>query len=252
MGEISDAVTDESSGGALELLLRVAGPCFFLWMQYSTFMTAQAISARKSVGSIPLLPFLSLFMNCIVWTFYGLLKDDMTVLVPNGLGVATGGYCTYVYYTFSTPKQRQESVKFARTSVALFVLNTFLFLDSDAYHIGLIGCCLAVCLMGSPLSALQTVLESASTESMPFATSLAAFLNSLSWTAYGGFISHDPMIYVPNLLGLAITSVQMLLFAKYGISSGIESGSGNSGRSGSVSSDALSGMLAMPTMGSEA
>jgi hypothetical protein len=52
---------------------------------------------------------------------------------------------------------------------------------------------------------------------MPFGTSLMAFLNSLSWSMYGLFISKDAFIYGPNLAGVLITSLQMLLFLRFGI-----------------------------------
>ena len=39
-----------------------------------------------------ILPFLSLFTNCIVWTTYGLLANDMTVIAPNATGILTGMY----------------------------------------------------------------------------------------------------------------------------------------------------------------
>ena len=233
------------SGGMVELVLRVAGPCFFLWMQLSAYRTSQDISSRKSTGILPLIPFLSLLVNCIVWTFYGLLMEDMTVLVPNCLGVFTGAYCTFIHHHFSTQQQKAKAVKMFQIGACVVVINTFLFMSGDAVKIGTIGCVLAVCLMASPLSALQTVLDTHSTESMPFITSFAAFCNSMSWSAYGLYVSGDPMIYVPNLLGLAITSIQMMLFAKFGISA-----ASTPAIMSSSSTDGLNGMLSMPMRGS--
>jgi solute carrier family 50 protein (sugar transporter) len=74
--------------------------------------------------------------------------------------------------------------------------------------------------MGSPLSSLKNVIETRSTESMPFSTSLMAFLNSMCWSLYGLLIANEAVIYVPNLIGLAMTSVQMGLFMLYGVHGG--------------------------------
>jgi hypothetical protein len=43
------------------------------------------------------------------------------------------------------------------------------------------------------------------------------FCNSLSWSAYGLLVANDVMIYGPNLVGLFLSSIQMLLFAVFGL-----------------------------------
>ena len=86
-----------------------------------------------------------------------------------------------------------------------------------AQYIGLTGCALAVILMASPLATLKTVIATKNTSAMPFATSLATFMNAASWTGYGVLVAHDPIVWGPNVLGLAAACVQMGLFAKYGI-----------------------------------
>ena len=48
---------------------------------------------------------------------------------------------------------------------------------------------MAILLMGAPLSSLKGVLESRSTESMPFGTSLTAFFNAITWSLYVNMLS---------------------------------------------------------------
>ena len=69
--------------------------------------------------------------------------------------------------------------------------------------------------MASPLAVIRTIVRDKNTSAMPFATSLATFLNASTWTGYGLLVAQDPMIWSPNLLGLAAASVQMGLFLKY-------------------------------------
>ena len=66
--------------------LRIAGPAFFLGMQGSSVRTALTIMAEKSVGPLSPFPFVSLLTNCVIWSYYGMLKQDMTVLIPNAIG----------------------------------------------------------------------------------------------------------------------------------------------------------------------
>lgn len=48
--------------------------------------TVKEIQANKSVGALSPLQFVSLATNCFVWVTYGLLKMDMTILLPNASG----------------------------------------------------------------------------------------------------------------------------------------------------------------------
>ena len=50
----------------------------------------------------------------------------------------------------------------------------------------------------------------------PLQSSLIMWLNSLCWLLYGVMISKDLMIIGPNLLGLLLASLQLLLFLVFG------------------------------------
>ena len=167
-----------------------------------------------------------------------------------------GWYCTTTYHKFSAYAGNgiEKSKLYYIGAGLILIITMTLFLYGNAMCIGFIGCTLAVCLMGSPLAALNTVLATRSTESMPFLTSLSAFFNSLSWSLYGLLVSYDPMIYTPNLIGLAVTSVQMALFLKFGVSdftgSSTSYTNSNTGGNCSALSSANMKMTAMPTKGS--
>lgn len=63
---------------------------------------------------------------------------------------------------------------------------------------------------------------------LPFATSLTAWGNALSWSLYGLLIVNNPLIYGPNLMGFLLTSFQMSLFFVYGFHTPIGDGSSDS------------------------
>lgn len=73
----------------------------------------------------------------------------------------------------------------------------------------------AVILMASPLAVVKTVIRDKSTASMPFPVSLAMFLNGTAWGSYGWFVTADPYVWIPNILGAASGIVQLSLFAIY-------------------------------------
>ena len=198
---------------AVGALLRVAGPIVFSTMQFSSVKTALKIVEDKSVNKLSALPFVALLTNCIVWTLYGLLKQDLTVLVPNFTGTLAGLFGTLCFHKFCiTVPTRLYTLSALIVALAI----TFLF-RQDASSIGLIGCALAVVLSGSPLATITTVVREKSTAALPFLNSFTTWLNAFTWLLYGILIAHDIMIYGPNFLGFVLSSIQMLLFAIYGM-----------------------------------
>ncbi len=173
--------------------LQVLGPLFFLGLQGSSARTALEILQNRSVGGYAFLPFVSLLTNCMIWSFYGILKNDYTVLVPNALGICTGLFCVYAYKKHS-PLSADLPISLFACGIVLFALS--LYLSNAAETLGLLGCCLAVLLMGSPLAAMSTVIRDKSTASMPFFTSFTTWCNALSWSMYGLLVANDPLVSV--------------------------------------------------------
>ena len=175
--------------------------------------TAASIVAQKSVGKLSPVPFISLLTNCVIWTYYGLLRKDNTVLVPNAIGCIAGASCVLTYQRYA----EQSPVTLYLGSFLILAISTLLAFQGNWKLLGSIGCVLAVAVSGSPLATVGTVLKEKSTSALPFLTSFTTFLNAFSWSLYGVLIANDPMIYGPNLLGLALASIQMSLFVIFGL-----------------------------------
>jgi len=197
----------------LSLILQIAGPIFFMSMQVSYLNTSYKIYIKKQVGGLSPIPFLSLMTNSAVWSLYGSLKSDETIFVPNATGLIAGFICTVIYHHNST-LGIPGHLYFISASIIIFTIICGIAGDQEI--IGSFGVCLAVFLMGSPLSTLRTVINERSTSSLPFFTSLTTFGNALSWSLYGLIIAHDPMVYIPNLLGLLLAIFQLILFVIFG------------------------------------
>ena len=194
-------------------LLRVAGPFFFILMQLSALLTTYKIFKAKSVGEYSSIPFLSLMTNCAVWTLYGTLTKDETVLFPNITGLIVGDLCSLTFYVNSI---HGIPLLYITISIILLIIAIALGIFHQHEILGELGVVLAVLLMGSPLSTVQTVISTKSTKSMPFNLSLMTWFNSLSWSLYGIIVPHDPLLYTPNLVGFMLTSIQLSLFVIYG------------------------------------
>lgn len=144
---------------------------------------------------------------------YGLLKKDLTVLVPNATGILAGLFGVISFHRFT----RSPPVKLYLAAAAIAAAAVKLFTDGSASSIGLIGCGLAVVLSGSPLATVSTVIKEKSTAALPFLNSFTTWLNGLTWLLYGSIIAHDVMIWGPNLMGFVLGSVQMMLYFIYGM-----------------------------------
>jgi uncharacterized protein with PQ loop repeat len=199
----------------LSITLRLLGPAFFLGVQFSLFKTALTIRKRGSVGEFSIAPFLSILLNGLTWSFYGFLKKDMTLFVPNFTGFLVGLSSTIIFDTYVGVDGRPR-VLYA-FSATLGLISIVLCILGDLETLGLVGVCLSILLMGSPLSTAMTVIKDKSTASMPFNTSLFSFCNGMSWTLYGYLIDKDAMIYVSSGVGLLLTIVQLSLYAIYGL-----------------------------------
>ena len=153
--------------------------------------TAFKIQKSKSTMSFSQFPFVTMFVNCCIWIMYALLQSDLTVLVPNCTGLFASIYCLFTYESYS---KVDFPIPTYAVSVIIITIGLLFAFAQSSTPIGLMGDVLAVMMMGSPLSVMGTVIKSRSTVSMPFATSLSAWGNGLSWSLYGFFIVHDPLV----------------------------------------------------------
>ena len=133
--------------------------------------------------------------------------------ISSSLSSSLSSGCVLTYQKFT----QESPVSLYIGSFLILALSTFLAIKGNWKLLGSIGCCLAVAVSGSPLATVGTVLKDKSTAALPFLTSFTTWMNAFSWSLYGVLIANDPMIYGPNLLGLALASIQMSLFVLFGL-----------------------------------
>ncbi|KAL0921119.1 hypothetical protein M5K25_008156 [Dendrobium thyrsiflorum] len=102
---------------------------------------------------------------------------------------------------------------------AIFGLITFLSLQmfdhqSRQIFVGYINVASLISMFASPLFIINLVIKTKSVEFMPFHLSLATFLMSISFFAYG-LLLRDFFIYIPNGLGSVLGIIQLLLYGHY-------------------------------------
>ena len=171
-------------------------------------------------GSLPLLPYSTLAVNCMMWMTYGLLQNEASIWIPNVAGLLLALYYVTSYAQYAPKrsptlpgslKQHVNGVV-AIGGVTLLATTTH-FLSAKLIGLAAVGFCIT--LFASPLAAMKTVIEEESAESIPFPFTVASLINCFLWTVTGILKLHDLNIIIPNVLGLAFGLVQLSLILRY-------------------------------------
>ena len=73
---------------------------------------------------------------------------------------------------------------------------------------------IAVFFYGAPLEAMSRVIRSRSSDAIHLPTMVMNWINTTFWMAYG-FAKRDPVIFVPNAVGLLLGIAQGVLVCAY-------------------------------------
>lgn len=187
---------------------------FFL----SGIVTCQKIIRSGSTENVQLLPFVTTFLNCMMWASYGILKGDAALVPVNTIGMMTQVF--YILCFFNYCKERGKEVKsVVYAAIIAFILYMYLmhFIEEDVTrvaHLGLMCIVFTITMQASPLAVVAKVVRTKSTESMPFVFSFMMVLLSFLWLCYGTVVN-DINIQVPNASGVLLGLLQLSLFCVY-------------------------------------
>lgn len=195
-------------------VISTAPTIFSFMLQSSGLVAVHKIQQDKSTGDLSPFTFVSMLTNCAVWTVYGLLIKDLACVVPNVTGLLFGAYYTYVFAT-NTAQDMRGYLAGSGLVVSSICVAALILGPVAAPVIGFIGAAACVVLLSSPLATIGTVIRTQSTASMTFAICFASFWNALSWVLYGTLLAQNPLIVVPNSLGLIATMLQLSMFVRY-------------------------------------
>lgn len=201
-------------------MLGLAPLGMFFFLQMSPMATVQGIKRDKTVGNMSPLPYITLGTNCVLWTAYGLLQSDPTLIAANGMGVILSSYYTSVYAKHTNSDMSQYYIGGAGFLAAAgigYVAVPTLGITTGIDFLGIMGNLIAVAFFASPLAVIKTVLRDKSTTAMPFVVTVATTLNCVAWASYGLLVAHDPYVILPNIFGFGLAMVQLSLFARFGI-----------------------------------
>ncbi|KAG8183639.1 hypothetical protein JTE90_005627 [Oedothorax gibbosus] len=172
---------------------------------------------KKSTCDISALPFVCGLVSTCLWLRYGLIIDDLALIIVNGTGACLQ-VAYLLFYSRYTPVKltfyKQLSTALLIIGI-LYIFTTFYLEDDVARNVsGLTSCTAGVIFMASPLATVAHVVKTKSVESLPFWMIFCTFVMGTLWLCYG-VLTNDYFVQVPNFLGAVLALSQLCLFAMY-------------------------------------
>ncbi|PIN25838.1 Multitransmembrane protein [Handroanthus impetiginosus] len=201
----------------------IIGNIIALILFLSPVPTFIRIWKKRSVEQYSPVPYLATFINCGLWSLYGLplVHPHSTLVVTiNGTGFVIEIVYLSLFLIFSDSKKRLRVVAIVVAEcvfmavLALLVLNLVHTTKLRSTIVGSVCMAGNIMMYASPLAVMKLVISTRSVEYMPFFLSLFSFLNGISWTAYA-LIRFDPFIAAPNGMGLLLGLAQLFLYATF-------------------------------------
>ncbi|KAL2343737.1 hypothetical protein Fmac_005022 [Flemingia macrophylla] len=188
----------------------------------SPLPTFYRIYKKKSTESFQALPYLVALFSSMLWLYYASLKpSDATLLITiNSFGCVIETIYITIFTIYATKDSKKLTVKlFALMNVgsfALVFLVTYFTVQGSlrVQVVGWICVTMAVGVFAAPLSIVAQVIRTKNVEFMPFYLSLFLTVSAVTWFLYGLFLK-DICVAIPNVLGLALGLLQMLLYGIY-------------------------------------
>lgn len=179
------------------------------------------IVRNRSTEEFSGLPYVYSLMNCLICMWYGLPWVAGVVLLATVNSAGAAFQMAYVAL-FLLYADRDRKIRMAVMLIAVictFAAIVYLSLEffdqaSRKAFVGYLSVASLISMFASPLFVINLVIRTRSVEFMPFYLSLATFLMSLSFFAYGGLL-HDFFIYIPNGIGTLLGALQLVLYGYY-------------------------------------
>ncbi|CAN4082142.1 unnamed protein product [Withania somnifera] len=200
----------------------VAGNLFAFVLFVSPIPTFRRIIRSKSTEQFSGLPYICTLLNCLICLWYG------TPIVSPGIilifSVNTIGALFQLLYISIFIIHAEWSKKLKMLGLMLGVFSVFAVIVAISLYlfeppsrqtfVGYLSVFSLISMFASPLFIINLVIKTKSVEYMPFYLSLATFLMSISFFAYGLF-KNDSFISVPNGIGSVLGVIQLVLYFRY-------------------------------------
>lgn len=201
----------------MDLLQLLSWSCILFTIgMFSTGLTdLKKMRATQSAESVQFLPFITTCLNNLGWLYYGVLKNDGTLMSVNSIGASLQSLYILSYFHYAKEKR---NVLMQTLGMACVLCVSWVYFSmivppgsTQLSQLGLACSVFTIAMYLSPLADLLEIIRTRSVDRLSFSLTVATFLTSTSWTLYGLQLG-DYYIMVPNTPGIATSLIRFLLF----------------------------------------
>ena len=155
------------------------------------------------------------FLNCILWSDYGLITNQFSIYLANGLG----GTITLIYITIFLIHVADRKVllslfyNFFLICCIVEIYFVFYYLVPSKVT-GVIANVFNVLMYAAPGEKIYQICKGASYQLIPIWSTIGGTACSTSWMCYGIY-QKDIYVVIPNALGVLASIVQIVIFVIY-------------------------------------
>ena len=192
-------------GNALALYFYIAPIVSFL----------KVIKGQMTWKQSPGVLLLCSFLNCILWSDYGLITNQFLLYLANGLG----GTITLIYITIFlihvADRKVLLSLFYNFFLICCIVEIYFVFYYLVPFKVtGIIANIFNVLMYAAPGEKIYQICKGASYQLIPIWSTIGGTACSTSWMCYGIY-QKDIYVVIPNALGVLASIVQIVIFVIY-------------------------------------
>ena len=155
------------------------------------------------------------FLNCILWSDYGLITDQFSIYFANGIG----GTITLIFITIFlihvADRKILLSLFYNFFLICCIVEIYFIFYYLVPHKVtGVIANVFNVLMYAAPGEKIYQICKGASYTLIPIWSTIGGTACSACWMCYGIY-QQDKIVIIPNALGVAASIVQIIVFIIY-------------------------------------
>ena len=155
------------------------------------------------------------FLNCILWSDYGLLTNKFSVYFANGLG----GAITLIFITIFLIHLADRKILFSLIYIFFLIacvteIYFFCYYILDPEITAIIANVFNVLMYAAPGEKIYIICKNGNYKLIPIWSTLGGLACSTSWMFYGIY-KKDKYLIIPNALGCASAIVQLIVFIIY-------------------------------------
>ncbi|KAK4340624.1 hypothetical protein RND71_039125 [Anisodus tanguticus] len=200
----------------------IAGNICSFVLFVSPIPTFRRIIRSKSREQFSGLPYIYALLNCLICLWYGtpiVSPGIILVFTVNSVGAVFQlvYILIFIIYAERTKKLKMMGLLLGAFAAVVSVVSISICQfepPNRQTFVGFFTVISLISMFASPLFIINLVIRTRSVEYMPFYLSLATFLMSLSFFAYGMF-KQVPFISVPNGIGGVLGVIQLVLYWRY-------------------------------------